>query len=121
MMDTASTIGALLESGADDAPALSAPDGVPLSYRALRALVADTARTLGARGIGPGDRVAIVLPNGPEMAGAFLGIVGGVGLRVWRWCCPMDPRWRRPSWESALAPPRPHSIRVTARRSSAFT
>src|ERR1051326_5285934 len=88
MMDSASTIGALLESGADDAPALSAPDGVPLSYRALRALVADTARTLGARGIGPGDRVAIVLPNGPEMAAAFLGIGAAAAA------APLNPGYR---------------------------
>src|ERR1041385_6830461 len=88
MMDSASTIGALLESGADDAPALSAPDGIPLSYRALRALVADTARTLGARGIGPGDRVAIVLPNGPEMAAAFLGIGAAAAA------APLNPGYR---------------------------
>ena len=32
---------------------------------------------LNAHGIGRGDRVAIVLPDGPELAGAFLGVSAG--------------------------------------------
>src|SRR5207302_10130130 len=78
MTDTESvvalTLTTLLAGGADDATALSTPGGVPLTYERLRALVADTARVLGRAGIGAGDRVAIVLDNGPEMAAAFLSI-----------------------------------------------
>jgi acyl-CoA synthetase (AMP-forming)/AMP-acid ligase II len=73
MTDSPATIAGLLAQGADESPALSAPDGIPFTYRALRALVSDTARALGARGIGPGDRVAIVLSNGPEMAAGDSG------------------------------------------------
>ena len=36
--------------------------------------MADIAGQLNARGVGRGDRVAIVLPNGPEMATAFLAV-----------------------------------------------
>jgi len=76
MTDTASTISEILKTGADDAPALSSPGGVALSYRALRELTAKIASDLAAHGVGPNDRVAIVLDNGPEMAAAFLSIAG---------------------------------------------
>ncbi len=64
----------LLNSHPDDAPALGAPDRGWLSYGALRSLATRTAAALHAAGIGRGDRVAIVLPNGPEMAAAFISI-----------------------------------------------
>ena len=67
MTEAASTIVTLLRAGADDAPALNSPGGVPLTYRPLRTLVSDTTRVLGERGIGPGDRVAIV-PDVPTVA-----------------------------------------------------
>src|SRR5438034_10309032 len=82
------TISELLEKGANDAAALSSPGGVPLSYRALRALVADTIKSLAAKGIGVGDRVAIVLDNGPEMAAAFLSIAAGATA------APLNPAYR---------------------------
>jgi acyl-coenzyme A synthetase/AMP-(fatty) acid ligase len=58
----------LLASGANPAPAISAPGRLPLTFQALRALVSTTVEQLNAMGIGRNDRVAIVLPNGPEMA-----------------------------------------------------
>jgi oxalate---CoA ligase len=90
------TIPALLERGADDATALSTPGGTPLRYRALRALVADIAQELGARGIGAGDRVAIVLDNGPEMAAAFL-TVGSAAAAA-----PLNPNYRADEFEFYL-------------------
>ena len=96
MTDPASTIVALLQTGADDAPALSSPGGVPLSYRSLRALVSDTSRTLAERGIGAGDRVAIVLDNGPEMAAAFLSI-GSAATAA-----PLNPGYRADEFEFYL-------------------
>ena len=64
----AKTLSDLIKAGADDATALSAPGGRPLTFRDLRALVAGTICELNGNGIARGDRVAIVLPNGPEMA-----------------------------------------------------
>jgi oxalate---CoA ligase len=90
------TISALLEHGADDATALSAPGGAPLTYRALRALVKDVARSLRSRGIGPGDRVAIVLDNGPEMAAAFLTIASAATA------APLNPGYRADEFEFYL-------------------
>lgn len=57
-----------------EAVAITAPSGVPLTYGALTALVARTRERLNGWGIGRGDRVAIVLPNCPEMATSFVAV-----------------------------------------------
>jgi acyl-CoA synthetase (AMP-forming)/AMP-acid ligase II len=75
---------------------LNAPGGVPLSYRALRALTATIASDLAAHGIGPNDRVAIVLDNGPEMAAAFLSIAGAATA------APLNPTYRAEEFEFYL-------------------
>jgi len=97
MTEAASTIVMLLRAGADDAPALNSPGGVPLTYRALRTLVSDTTRVLGERGIGPGDRVAIVLDNGPEMAAAFLTTASAATA------APLNPGYRAEEFEFYLS------------------
>ncbi len=66
------TIADLLIQGVGDAPAIGAAGRAWLTYDGLRAQVETTRSALHAAGIGRGDRVAIVLPNGPEMATAFL-------------------------------------------------
>ena len=91
-----STIQDLLKAGKDDATALSAPGGVPLTYRALREHVADVVRALNAQGIGANDRVAIVLDNGPEMAAAFLGVASGATA------APLNPSYRAEEFEFYL-------------------
>lgn len=68
------TLAALLEGKDEHAPAIGAPGRDWLTYGGLRALAADVAAQLHSFGIGTGDRVAIVLPNGPEMATAFFTI-----------------------------------------------
>jgi acyl-CoA synthetase (AMP-forming)/AMP-acid ligase II len=73
----ADTIAALLAIGHADAPAIGAPGRPWLTYGALRALAARTVADLNAIGIGRNDRVAIVLPNGPEMAACFLAVGSG--------------------------------------------
>ncbi len=91
-----STIQDLLKAGRDDAAALSSPGGVPLTYRALRAHVAEIGRALNAHGIGAGDRVGIVLDNGPEMAAAFLAI-GSAATAA-----PLNPSYRAEEFEFYL-------------------
>src|SRR2546429_2887742 len=72
------TIAELLQRGADDAAAIGAPEAVPpLRYRDLRALIERTVAELNSFGIGRGDRVVLVLPNGPEAATAFLAVGAG--------------------------------------------
>ena len=83
------TISLLLAGGAADAPALRGTnERPPLTFAALRALCARTVKALNGLGIGRGDRVAIVLPNGPEMAAAFLAI--GTGATT----APLNPAYR---------------------------
>ena len=68
------TLTAILASHPDDAQAIGAPGRDWLSYGGLRAQTQTVADALHACGVGRGDRVAIVLPNGPEMAVAFVSV-----------------------------------------------
>ena len=55
-------------------PALGQPGRPDLSYEGLLAAIDRVGAQLATLGVGPGDDVAIVLPNGPEMAAAFLAV-----------------------------------------------
>ena len=85
---SASTIFELLQSGAADAPAIGAPEREALTYAGLTALADDTGAALNEFGIGRNDRVAIVLPNGPEMAAAF------VAIGCFATTAPLNPAYR---------------------------
>jgi len=84
----ATTIRELLHTGSPDAPAIGAPEREPLTYAGLNTLADDTGRALNDFGIGRNDRVAIVLPNGPEMAAAFVAI--GASATT----APLNPAYR---------------------------
>ena len=77
-MTAATTIIDLLARGADADVALAAPGRADLTYAALRALAGRTVTALNGLGVGRDDAVAIVLPNGPEMAAAFVALACGV-------------------------------------------
>ncbi len=57
-----------------------------LTYGQLRAMAGSVAAGLRRLGVGPGDRVAAVLPNGAEAVVAFLG-AASIGA-VWSACAP---------------------------------
>ena len=57
---------------APEALALLAPERSPLTYAGLLAQTERTMAQLNACGVGRGDRVALVLPPGPEMATALV-------------------------------------------------
>jgi len=78
----------IIMQGAPDAPAIGAPERQPLTFRDLDDLATDTVGRLNALGIGRNDRVAIVLPNGPEMAVAFVAV--GAGATT----APLNPGYR---------------------------
>ena len=82
------TLTQLLERGKDDAVAIGAPGREPLTYADLRRHVAETVESLNRLGIGRNDAVAIVLPNGPEMASAFVSIAAGATT------APLNPAYR---------------------------
>ncbi len=68
---------AAIVAGHTGARAIGAPGRPWLAGPALAALADEVRGGLNAAGIGRGDRVAIVLPNGPEMATCFLAVASG--------------------------------------------
>jgi len=96
-MSEANTLSSLLTRGAADAPAILAPERPALTYQALRKLVTDTVGALNALGIGRNDRVGIVLPNGPEMATAFIAIASGATT------APLNPAYRADEFDFYLS------------------
>jgi acyl-CoA synthetase (AMP-forming)/AMP-acid ligase II len=91
------TIADLLAPHPDDAPALGAPDRPWLTHGGLRALAASTRDALRAAGVGHADRVAIVLPNGPEMASAFVTIAQSATT------APLNPAYRLDEFDFYLS------------------
>jgi acyl-CoA synthetase (AMP-forming)/AMP-acid ligase II len=86
------TIFEMLAVQADIAPqreAILSPDGFALDYRALHGTVDRLRRRLIELGIGSQDRVAVVLPNGAEMAVAFLACASTAV------CAPLNPAYRK--------------------------
>ncbi len=96
-MSEPSTISELLATGHDDATAIAALNRPVLTYRGLRAHVERTVIALHRLGIGRDDRVAIVLPNGPEMATAFVSIATGATT------APLNPGYRLEEFDFYLS------------------
>jgi acyl-CoA synthetase (AMP-forming)/AMP-acid ligase II/acyl carrier protein len=69
------------------APAILSPGKGVLSYRELSQHLQSTALQLYRLGIRPGDRLAVVLPNGSTMATAFLAISSVCT------CAPLNPAY----------------------------
>jgi acyl-CoA synthetase (AMP-forming)/AMP-acid ligase II/aryl carrier-like protein len=69
------------------APAFVVPQRPVLDYRTLYDQIAVVQRDLRAAGLSAQDRVATVLPNGAEMALAFLGIASAAA------CAPLNPSY----------------------------
>ena len=84
----ADTVWDLLRTGAGGDPALMAEDGSLLSHDELRATLARLREQMRSLGVGVGDRIAVVLPNGPAAAVAFLAAA------VTGCAAPLNPRYR---------------------------
>jgi acyl-CoA synthetase (AMP-forming)/AMP-acid ligase II len=102
------TLEALLQAGASTAPAIGAPGLPPLTYDGLRVLVGATVRRLNAWGIGRNDRVAIVLPNGPQMAAAVVAVAAGATA------APLNPAYRSEEFQFELTELQPRMLIVEA-------
>jgi acyl-CoA synthetase (AMP-forming)/AMP-acid ligase II len=87
----------LLAAGRDDAVAIAAPARASLTYHGLRDQVTRTIAALNRCGIGRNDRVAIVLPNGPEMASAFVSMAAGASA------APLNPAYRLEEFQFYLS------------------
>ena len=96
-MTKAATVFELLDAVSDkSAVALSAPDRKDLSHQGLRDLCTRTVKSLNNFGIGRNERVAIVLPNGPEMAAAFIAIACAATT------APLNPGYREDEFKFYL-------------------
>jgi acyl-coenzyme A synthetase/AMP-(fatty) acid ligase/rubrerythrin len=93
---TMNAAGELLGGYDDERPALRCGDQA-LTRGELRDLAARTAAVWRARGLGPGDRVAIRLADGCDWVAAFLGTMwaGAVAVAV-------NPRIPAPEWQYIL-------------------
>ena len=83
------TLPELLQNGAASEVALRAPGRVSLQYPGLRHEIAQFSVMLRAWGVGPASKVALLLPNGPEMATAFLGTACAAVA------APLNPAYKR--------------------------
>jgi acyl-CoA synthetase (AMP-forming)/AMP-acid ligase II len=91
-----------------DAPAILAPGREPLAYAALHRHLHETERALRAMGIGRRDRVAVVLPNGPELAVAILAVAATAS------CAPVNPAYAAEEVDRYFADLRPRALIVQA-------
>jgi acyl-CoA synthetase (AMP-forming)/AMP-acid ligase II len=101
------TVSALIAE-ASGARIIGATGRVWLDAPGLQTLAGSVAATLAAQGIGPGDRVAIVLPNGPDMAAAFLTIAAA------SCAAPLNPAYKADEFEFYLADLKPAAIILAA-------
>jgi oxalate---CoA ligase len=113
MIGAPTTVFELLAAGKDSAPAIAAPGLPAIRYRRLRLLVEDTVSALNGHGIGRGDRVAIVLDNGPVMATTFLSVSCGAAA------APLNPAYRADEFEFYLSDLRAKLLIVAANSHSA--
>jgi acyl-CoA synthetase (AMP-forming)/AMP-acid ligase II/acyl carrier protein len=84
------SIGSLLAAQAarcPDAVAIATPGRPALTYRKLYEQVREVGAALNSSGIGRNDRVAVTLPNGPEMAVTFLAVAAAST------CAPLNPAY----------------------------
>ena len=106
--DCVPKLGTLLEalcwsSARREAPAILAPGRPVLDYETLFRQVERTGIALANMGLGRQSRVAIALPNGPELAVAFLAVASYATV------APLDPASEEGSWRDLL-----HSLRLDA-------
>src|ERR1043166_3974200 len=91
-----SCLGDLLAFHGRTAPgraAILAPDGVAGSYGDLLAHTNAAVRALRSLGIGPSDRVAVILPSGPDAAVAIVAVASGAV------CVPLNPGYTADEWQ----------------------
>jgi acyl-CoA synthetase (AMP-forming)/AMP-acid ligase II len=80
-----------------DASAIVTPGRSPLTYQLLKAHIEHTVEALNDLGVGSHDRVALVLPNGPELAVAFLSVAAGATS------APLNPAYTAEEFEFYLS------------------
>ncbi|HLJ99781.1 MAG TPA: AMP-binding protein [Streptosporangiaceae bacterium] len=101
---------ALLDGGEPASPALVVPDtGQVLSYARLAAGVEALAERLAGLGVRRGDRVALALPNGPDVVLVLLAVIA-VGATA----APLNPAYTQPEFEFFLGDIKPKLLLIPA-------
>jgi acyl-CoA synthetase (AMP-forming)/AMP-acid ligase II/acetyltransferase-like isoleucine patch superfamily enzyme/acyl carrier protein len=95
-----------------EAIAIIAPARSPLTYGHLLKRVEHTVDVLRACGLHRNDRVAIVLPNGPEMAVAFAAVAAGAT------CAPLNPSYRINEFDFYLSDLKARALIIGAKMDS---
>lgn len=93
---TIATLKSLIADHSDDNVAIGGEGREWLTYAGLRGLSDEVSRALSGAGITPADRVAIVLPNGPEMASAFVTVAQAATT------APLNPAYREEEYQFYL-------------------
>ena len=85
-------------------PAILAPDRQALTFDLLKRQIDDSVRRLRAFGIRRNDRVALVLPGGPEAIAAFLAVASCASS------APLNPAYRTAELRSYLHDLKPSTV-----------
>jgi acyl-CoA synthetase (AMP-forming)/AMP-acid ligase II/acyl carrier protein len=88
--------------------ALTSPSDETLNFRQLHHQISALVNALNLRGIGRGDRVALVLPDGLVSAVTFLGVASGATS------APLNPSYREQEFISMFDDLRPKAVIVEA-------
>ncbi|MEL6317081.1 MAG: AMP-binding protein, partial [Pseudomonadota bacterium] len=102
------TIRGVIDAAPKEAPAIGGADRPWASYGDLAAQAERTKAELNGFGVGRGDRVAIVLPNGPEMATAFVACACAATT------APLNPGYRQDEYDFYLSDLQAKAIVVAA-------
>lgn len=100
------SVSALLSTAPRENDAIAAPGRPPLTYGGLTEMVQETHAALRRVGIGKADRVAIVLPNGPHMAAAFVALASSVAV------APLNPAYTADEFRFYLTDLQPSALVV---------
>ncbi|HEY3147841.1 MAG TPA: acyl--CoA ligase [Dongiaceae bacterium] len=90
------TIADLVRAGDSAAPAIGAPDRTTMSRGELLRLVDKTGGAMRTLGIQQDHAVAMVMPNGPEMAAAFVAVAS------WAAAAPLNAAYRADEFDFYL-------------------
>jgi acyl-CoA synthetase (AMP-forming)/AMP-acid ligase II len=86
----------LISGAPGDTVSLAGPGRGTLSFSELRGQIERTGSLLLRHGMGANDCIAVVLPNGPELAVAFLAVSSAAAV------APLNPAYRRPEFQFLL-------------------
>ncbi len=86
--------------------AITAPGRTPLSYGRLRSQIDEVAKTLTSLGLERNCRVALAVPNGPEMAVAFVSVAS------FATCAPLNPAYGFTEFDYYLSDLEPSALIV---------